>query len=210
MMKIKTLIYISVVMLSIGFCVPARSQTCFNFENGYQGWEIPVWAFEQKDYVGESAGISSEQSSKGDIALKLMCDFPSRTWAAAIVEFEAKQSLEDERFVSADVFLPRKGKHCQLKARIIVTLGSGWWIMKGKAVELKAGCWNMVTAKFDELTPEEEICAGTAPGNTASAVDLGNIRKIAIRIERDASAWDTVKRYKGPIYFDNIVVGRDT
>ncbi|MEA3488813.1 MAG: hypothetical protein U9R44_00520, partial [Candidatus Omnitrophota bacterium] len=105
--------------------------------------------------------------------------------------------------ISANVFLPGKGRSANLRARIIITVGTGWRIMKGKAVPLKAGEWTRVIARFDEFEPKE----GSA-GEASNIVTTENINKIAIRIERDANPWHVVRRYKGPVYIDDVIIGK--
>ncbi len=201
---------VTILLLAISVCVPVEGGVCseiyFDFEHGNQGWRIPDWAVEQGDYVGEMVEVGREGPLHENLALKLMCDFPRQSWAAAIVEFETVKGIKGKRMISADVFLPGKARKRCLKARIIVTVGSGWWIMEGKAVDLKPGQWNRVAARFDELAPGEEMRADTGEGKSDRVVTSGDIRKIAIRIERDASQWNRVRRYKGSIYIDNVVV----
>jgi len=193
-MKKITFLAITVSILVLGQSGIAGAEVFFDFEHGNQGWKIPEWTDGRDDYVGKMIEVTTERFLDENIALKIDCDFPKQSWAAAIVEFEAKQGLEGGT-VTADVYLPAKARRTYLKARVIATVGHDWKVMEGKAVSLEAGKWNRISTRFEDFRPASD-----------GPIRSEDIKKIAIRIERDASPWDTVKRYKGSVYIDNVVV----
>ena len=94
-MKSVISVLITVLLLAIGVGVAVKGGVCsevyFDFEHGPQGWRIPDWADEQGDCVGELVEVSRDGPLYENMALKLMCNFQRQSWAAAIVEFEAKK-----------------------------------------------------------------------------------------------------------------------
>ena len=195
------IIYISILALLImsigGNVLEAQSEfyasqgplNNFDFEHGTQGWEIPEWTIGRKDYVGRYILQSSERSLKNDLSLKLMCKFPRGSWAAALVEYHPESMITAGSHVSVDVFIPKKARGSEFKARIIVTLDKSGKVLEGDAFALDRGEWSRVSLGLDLDTRRRE-----------------KISKIAVRVEREATAWDKKRLYKGPIYIDNMLV----
>jgi len=198
-MKKLTIVSIFIFLFSVGLA--SAAEVTFDFEHGNQGWCIPDWTVGRDDYVGKLVEVTTERFLDQKSALKLECDFPRESWAAAIVEFESQKGLEAGNTIAAKIFLPKKARYACLKARIIVTAGDAWRIMEGKAVPLVAGEWNMLAVKFSEFNSKE-----ASAGSSDVLVTSENIKKIAIRIERDASPWDTLTRYNGAVYITDVVV----
>jgi len=178
----------SLVQAQPEFYIPASTLNTFDFEHDTQGWKIPEWTKGREDYVGRYILLGHQRSSKNDLLLKLMCKFPRGSWAAALVEYEPKRAMKGKNNISVDVFLPKRARGSEFKARIIVTFDKSWRTLESDAVILKRGKWNEVIL----------------PLNMRDRVN--NISKVAVRVEREATAWDKKRRYKGPIYIDNILI----
>lgn len=204
-MKIFKILFMTASVIFMTANLSAYAEIEFDFEHGNQGWSIPEWTIHREDYVGKLMEISSDKFMEQNSAIKLMCDFPRKSWAAAIVEFEAKTGLEAKNVVSADIYIPGKARRCELKARIIITVGPDWKVMEGKFVHLEHGQWNKVAADFDDFTLK---AGGGSDQNSSVSIEPESIKKIAIRIEREATPWNPLRRYKGPVYIDNVTVGK--
>ena len=204
-MKIAKYVFLIAFFLTI--LLPCTSHATapmkFDFELGNKkGWDIPDWAFEQKDHVARSTEISKEKASEGEASLKINCEFPGDKWTAALIEYNNELDLTQYDGISADIFLPKNCKSELIQARIIMTVGDGWWIcqMKG-AVLLKKGAWTTITAKLKD--PSAWICRAGWENVSGS---FNKVKKIAIRIEYNANPWQAGPPYNGPVYVDNIVI----
>ncbi|MFC1643797.1 hypothetical protein ACFL5C_00520 [Candidatus Omnitrophota bacterium] len=212
MKKIKN-IMISVLLLMISggslvqaqseFYAPTNPLNSFDFEHDTQGWMIPEWTIGREDYVGQYLLLGNEKSLKNNLSLKLVCKFPRGSWAAALVEYEPRRLIKGGSDISVDVFLPKKARGSEFKARIIITFDKSWRILEGGAVTLKPGKWNKVSLR---LNPCETVDRRISLQENNDSADMESISKIAVRVEREATAWDKKRRFKGPIYIDNILI----
>ncbi len=172
-------------------------RTYYNFEAGLQGWEIPLWSLGKSDYVAKAPLISSSDvSSKGASSMQIMADFPGGMWSAALVEIEQYLDLSRYRVISFDVFVP---EDCPvgLKTKTILTVGDNWkFIEMSQSIPLVPGEWTTVSANIEpgsydwkRVVPDEKFAQ--------------DVRKISIRVESNRKP-----KYAGPIYIDNVRVGR--
>jgi hypothetical protein len=100
------------------------------------------------------------------------------------------------RVIRADIYLP-EGAPEGLKAKIILTVGNNWkFVEMSRSVPLIPGEWMTLNANIEpgsydwkRVVPDEEFSK--------------DVRKIAIRIESNHKP-----AYTGPIYIDNVRVGR--
>ena len=96
----------------------------FSFEGSTEEWRIPDWAFYQGDHVARELRISSEYASDGESSLEVVCEFPGKTWAAALVEREVQLDLSGYNTFSADIYLPKKAPRDLILARLILTVAA--------------------------------------------------------------------------------------
>ena len=178
----------------------------YNFEEGNDGWVIPDWAYCQSDHKAESIEPSLEKASTGKGSLAVMCDFPGDVWVAAIVEHREDLDLSKYSTISADIYLPRKAPKNIIQARFVLTAGIGWHFTEMRhAVVLVPGRWTKLKANLESEEVEESHWKGRKEKRLF--LHTKKIRKIAIRIEYDASPpYKTGRRYKGPIYIDNVAI----
>lgn len=187
------------LLLTIGLVVGCRmsafaEEVLYDFEGGLQGWQIPDWAYEKDDYVGDEVLVSSEYASSGKQSLKLTVDFPGKRWTGGIVEIMEYMDWTPHKYISCDVFIP-PGTPDGLKAKIILTVGDGWkWVEMSRSIKLKAGEWTTISA---DLTPGSMDWKRLAPTDEFRA----DVRKIDVRIESNNKP-----QYKGAIYIDNVRV----
>jgi len=175
----------------------------WDFETGEtRGWDVPDWAFEQKDHVAQSVVVSTDVSSpKGGHSLAVMCDFPGDTWTAAVIEYGNDLDLTGYKTISADIYLPSKARGDLYQARFILTVGPWWRVEQSQATFLKEGRWNKITMPLDSNTGwKVRIPARGIVEN------ITQIRKIGIRIEYNANPRQGGPRYEGPVYVDNIII----
>ena len=171
----------------------SADKTLFGFEEDLDGWEIPDWAYEQDDYVGEDLTVSKDVAKTGDSSLKLVVDFPGKTWRGAIAEIMEYFDWTPYSEISCDIYLPSDAPN-GLKAKIILTVGDNWkWTEMSRSHKLKPGEWTHIAAN---LKPGSEDWKRTKPTDEFRA----DVRKVAIRVESSRP------EYKGPIYVDNIVL----
>lgn len=196
---------LAIVATHNAWCVEAPVH--FDFESGKEGWVIPSWAQDQNDCVGKSVSISSEQFSSGKASLKLTCDFPGDSWAAAVVEYEKDINLRGYKNITADVYLPKNAPAGFLAIKIIVTAGGpSYWIEMRKAVPLKAGKWTTIKAPLEESPDGELEYWKCKTGEECVISNLDKVSKIAIRIEYNAWASQAGPRYAGDVYIDNVTI----
>jgi hypothetical protein len=173
-----------------------EERTFFDFEEDLQGWEVPLWAEDKTDYVAKEVMISKDVASKGQSSMKVMSDFPGGVWTAGLVELQQYLDLSQYRAVMADVYIPADAPE-GLRAKLILTVGSNWkFVEMSMSVPLIPGKWVTVSANIEpgsydwkRVVPDEEFAQ--------------DVRKIAIRVESNRQPV-----YSGPVYIDNIRVGR--
>lgn len=167
-------------------------KTFYDFEDGKNGWEIPVWAMDKPDHVATSLRQTKVYASSGNSSLELSVNFPGGRWTAALVEISHYLDLGIYDAISADIYVPPECPG-RLKAKMILTVGEDWrFIEMSRSVHLKPGKWTRIVANISEGSRDWRRTIVDDEFRT-------DIRKIAIRIESD-------KRpvYSGPIYIDNI------
>lgn len=172
----------------------SEGKVLFSFEEDTAGWEIPDWAYEQDDYVGEELDISKDVSREGSSSLKLTVNFPGNRWNGAVAEVMEYFDWTPYGTISCDLYVP-KDAPVGLKAKIVLTVGENWkWTEMSRSHRLKPGEWITITAN---LKPGSADWRRTKPTDEFRA----DVRKIAIRFESNKP------EYNGPIYIDNIVLG---
>jgi len=166
------------------------------FEKGDDGFEIPGWAEEKADNASKSLSLSKSFASEGTQSLCLYAEFPGKIWTGAVVELEQYLDLTPWRQISCDLYVPKEAP-LGLKAKIILTVGEDWtWTEMIGSVPLVPGEWVTVKASIEP---------GTLMWKRTEVTDefRKDIRKIDLRIESNKKP-----EYSGPIYIDNIKVGR--
>ena len=167
-----------------------------SFEKDEGGWEIPDWALEKDDHVAEKIEVSEDIASEGKQSLKVNCNFPGKSWTAAVVELEQFLDCTPYRQIAVDVYIP-KDAPLGLRAKIILTVGDDWKFTEmTRAIPLIPGEW--VTIKGN-IEPGSYDWKRTVPDESFRA----DIRKIVVRITSN-------KRpvYEGPVYIDNVRIGK--
>ncbi len=186
--------------------VAENREMAFTFDEDVEDWKVPDWAFEQKDYVAGTVGLTREVFKDGPGALEVICDFPGNRWAAALVEIEKDMDLSGYDTISADIFIPKGAPKGFFKARFIMTVGIGWhFIEMREPVDLIPGKWITLTAKIEK----EEVPMSAWKGRWERQLfkHVNQVKKVAVRIEYDASPPHTIGgRYRGPVYIDNVVI----
>ena len=178
----------------------------FDFEEGKEGWVIPDWAYYQSDHKGRITEISAKEASHGKSSLAVMCEFPGDVWTAALIEWKKDIDLSEYDTISVDVYLPKKAPRGFLKGRIILTVGEGWYFTEMRpAVYLEPGKWTTLKAKLESEEVEDSDWKGRKEKRLFHHIH--NVRKIAVRVEYDASPPHRIgPKYHGPIYVDNMVI----
>ncbi|MFH1783889.1 MAG: glycan-binding surface protein [bacterium] len=168
-------------------------QIIYDFEEDTQGWEVPDWAWQKADHVGEEIDISKKYAKTGKSSLELKADFPGKMWSAAVIEVTEYFNWIDYGKVSCDIYLPKKTPP-GLKAKINVHSGEKWkYFEMSRSVALKSGEWVTVSA---DLKPGSSDWRG---GLIRSNEFRRDIRKLGIRVESDFQPV-----YEGSIYIDNM------
>lgn len=173
-----------------------EERTYYDFETDLNGWEIPMWIEGKSDYVAKEITVSEEVASNGKGSMKIVTDFPGGLWTASLVEIQQYLDLSQYRVLSADIYLP-KDAPIGLKVKIILTVGDSWkFVEMSRSVPLIPGEWVTISASIEpgsydwkRVVPDKEF-----------AID---VRKVAIRVESNRKP-----QYTGPIFIDNIRVGR--
>ncbi len=174
---------------TIGFC---EEKVIFGFEESRPVWEIPDWALEKDDYVGENIAVSTNFAREGTSSLKVLTDFPGGKWTAAYLEVQEYFDWTPYQSISADVFLPADAP-LGLRAKIILTVGEDWkWTEMNRMVKLMPGEWTTVTAS---------IIPGSNDWRRTEVTDefRADVRKLGIRVESNMRPV-----YNGPVYIDNV------
>jgi len=173
-----------------------EERTYYDFERNLSGWEIPTWTEGKTDYVAQDIMVSKDVASKGSASLKVMSDFPGGTWTASLVEIQQYLDLSSYRVISLDMYIPEDAP-VGLKAKIILTVGDNWkFVEMSRSVPLVPGEWVTVTGVIE---PGSYDWKRVVP----DAKFAEDVRKIAIRVESNRKP-----KYTGPIYIDNVRVGR--
>ncbi|MBL7157398.1 MAG: hypothetical protein ISS92_04460 [Candidatus Omnitrophica bacterium] len=168
----------------------------FSFERDNEGFEIPAWAQDKDDYVAKSIEISEDFAIDGTASLKVECNFPGGMWSAGLVELEQYLDFAPYRQIAVDVYIP-KDAPLGLRAKIILTYGEKWQFTEmNRVVPLIPGEWVSVKASIEpgsydwkKVIPDENFRA--------------DIRKLVVRIESNRQPV-----YSGPVYIDNIRIGK--
>jgi len=193
----KKLVVLGILFAAATFISPVSAfsaeRVLFSFEEDVEGWEIPDWAYEQDDYVGEDVGVSKDVAKEGVSSMKLAANFPGGRWNGAVTEIMEFFDWTPYSAISCDIYLPDNAPS-GLKAKMILTVGDNWkWTEMSRSYRLKPGQWNHISAN---LKPGSEDWKRTKPTNEFRA----DVRKIAVRVESTKNA------YNGPIYIDNILL----
>jgi hypothetical protein len=173
-----------------------EERTYYDFEGDLGGWEVPMWAEGKSDYVAKKIVVSDEFASHGKQSMKMETDFPGGNWTAGLTEIQQYLDMSRYRVISADLYLP-KDAPVGLKVKLILTVGDNWkFVEMSRSVPLVPGEWVTITANIEpgsydwkRVVPDEKFAE--------------DVRKIAIRIESNRKP-----AYTGPIYIDNVRVGR--
>jgi len=174
------------------FISTGREVMLYGFEEDTGYWAIPDWSLETPDYVTKTIEVSKDYAREGSSSLKVMSDFPGKTWKASLVEQEDYMDWGPYCKISLDIYLPKDAPE-GLKAKIILTVGENWKFTEmSRAVFLSPGKWNTVSASLLPGTDDWKM----------TVVDddfRRDVRKMAIRIESNKGPV-----YAGPVYIDNI------
>lgn len=174
-----------------------EERTFYDFEtDDLDGWEVPIWAAGKTDHVAKEAVRSQDVASHGTSSMKIAADFPGGSWTAALVEIQQYLDLRKYRVIEADVYIPKDAPE-GLKAKLILTVGENWkFVEMNYSAPLIPGEWAKIVANIE---PGSYDWKRVVP-DEAFAED---VRKIAVRIESNHKP-----KYTGPIYVDNVRVGR--
>jgi len=173
-----------------------EERTYYDFEGDLKGWEIPLWAQGKSAYVAKEIIISTDMANEGTGSMKIGADFPGGNWTAALVEVQQYLDLSQYRVIRADLYLPPEAPE-GLKVKVILTVGDNWkFVEMSRSVPLEPGKWVTISANIEpgsydwkRVVPDENFAE--------------DVRKVALRIESNRKP-----AYTGPIYIDNVRVGR--
>ncbi len=194
MRRIMYLIFLAALVLGLQSVSLAAPKVLYDFETGLEGWEIPDWAYEQDDYVGESVEPSKDVAASGKSSLKLMVNFPGGSWKGSVCEVMEYMDWTPYKTVSCDIYVPADAP-VGMRAKMILTVGDDWtWTEMSKSVKVEPGKWTTVSAN---LLPGSTDWKKTNPTDEFRA----DVRKIDVRVESNKKPV-----YKGPIYIDNVRV----
>ena len=174
----------------------AEEKILFDFEKNTERWEIPDWALEKTDLVAQNITASDEYASSGCSSLRIMADFSGGRWTGTIIEIMEYFDWARYGTILADVYLP-KGTPFGLRGRIILTVGENWeWVEMNQGIRLIPGEWTTIRA---------DLMPGSLDWKRARITDgfRADVRKMIIRVESNMRP-----TYKGPVYIDNIRVGK--
>ena len=173
-----------------------EERTYYGFEEDLAGWEVPAWAASKSDYVATDLVLSQDFASEGASSMCATVGFPGDSWSAGLIEVQQYLDLSAYRVLSTDVYLPADAPE-GLKAKLVLTFGNNWkFVEMNQSIPLTPGQWTTITASVEpgsydwkRVVPDEEFAK--------------DIRKIAIRIVSNRKT-----KYAGPVYVDNVRVGR--
>jgi len=194
MKKVLCLLFLTVMVIGVPLMSFGEERVLYDFEDDIEGWEIPDWAYEQDDYVGETIEVSNDFASRGIGSLKLTSNFPGGSWRGSVAEVMEYMDWTPFSTVSVDLFIPPDGP-LGLRAKMVLTVGDDWkWTEMSKSIKLKPGEWTTITAN---LLPGSMDWKRTNPTDEFRA----DVRKLDIRVESNRKPI-----YDGPVYIDNIRV----
>ncbi|MDD5439197.1 MAG: hypothetical protein PHS37_03330 [Candidatus Omnitrophica bacterium] len=194
MKRIMCVVLLAAMVLGCQVAAHAAPKVLYDFETDLQGWEIPDWAFEQDDYVGENVSQSKDFASSGKGSMKVVANFAGGAWRGAIVEVMEYMDWTPYKTVSADLYVPADAP-VGLRAKLILTVGDDWtWTEMSKTVKLEPGKWVTINAN---LLPGSMDWKRTNPTDEFRA----DVRKLDIRVESNKKPV-----YNGPVYIDNVRV----
>jgi len=174
----------------------SEERVLFSFEGTTDGFEIPFWTLEKEDHVADSIESTQEFASEGNASLKVNCDFPGKSWTAALVELEQYLDFSPYREVAVDIYIPPDAP-LGLRAKLILTVGDDWRFTEmTRTIPLVPGKWVKVSGNIE---PGSYDWKRTVPDESFRQ----DVRKIVVRIESNR-----VPVYKGPVYIDNIRIGK--
>ncbi len=173
-----------------------EERTFYDFERDLGAWEVPLWAEGKVDHVAKNLEVSQDVASKGMKSMKMDTDFPGGMWTAGLVEIQQYLDLSPYRVIMVDIYLP-EGAPLGLKGKVILTVGETWkFVEMNSSTPLLPGEWVTIVGSIEpgsydwkRVIPDEKFAE--------------DIRKVAIRVESNRKP-----KYSGPIYIDNIRVGR--
>jgi hypothetical protein len=169
-----------------------NAKILYDFTYNENGWEIPIWALDKTDHVGQNLKRIEGVGSSGDSSLVFDVEFQGNGWNAALVEVEQYLDFAGYDKIRADIYIP---PDCPegLRCKLILTVGDDWrFVEMSRGMRLKPGEWNTITASIAEGSIDWR--------RTVVDKDFkSDIRKIAVRIESNGKP-----AYSGPIYLDNI------
>ncbi|MFH1995696.1 MAG: hypothetical protein ABIJ27_01710 [Candidatus Omnitrophota bacterium] len=171
---------------------PQGDLLLYDFESDRLDWEIPEWAADQEDHVAISLNRSQNYAKSGKHSLKVMAEFPGKTWTAALIESERFYDWGPYSWISCYIYLPEDAPK-GLKARFVLTVGKEWKFTEmNRAIYLVPGEWNLVTAN---------LLPGSGDWKMISVDDdfRKDIRKLDVRIESNKKP-----EYSGAVYIDDI------
>lgn len=140
------------VFVAVAIAIPlsafSAEKCLFSFEESTQGWEIPDWAYEQDDYVGEELSESSDVAKAGKKSLKLGVNFPGNTWSSAIAEVMEYFDWTPYSAIACDIYLPKDAPN-GIKAQIVLTVGDNWkWTEMSRSYKLTPGEWAHISGNL--------------------------------------------------------------
>ena len=176
----------------VAWAVDGGTLVMFGFENSLDDWELPSWARESADYVGQSIAVSEDYVNEGRSSLQLLTNFPGERWTGAYVErLMFVTNWAPYAKVAVDVYVPFTAPR-GLKARLILTVGEQWtWTEMNRAIALEPGKWTTIAADLTEKSMDWKFFP---PEGFRQ-----DIRKLGIRVESDHQPV-----YVGPVYIDNV------
>jgi len=194
MKKLMGIVFLTALVFAFQMASFGEAKVIYDFEDGLQGWEIPDWAFEQDDYVGETIEASKDAASSGKQSLKLVSNFPGGSWKGSICEVMEYMDWTPYKTISADLYLPPDAP-VGLRAKLVLTVGDDWtWTEMSKSVKIEPGKWTTISGN---LLPGSTDWKKTNPTDEFRA----DVRKIDVRVESNKKP-----AYQGPVYIDNIRV----
>jgi hypothetical protein len=172
--------------------VLAAEIVIYGFEAGAEGWVIPDWAKQSKDYVVEKLDVAKGRAAQGEGALELTASFPGGRWTGAYVEREV-ETIDWTPFgqLSVDVLVPEDAPQ-GLKGQIILTVGDTWqWTEMNRSVALLPGQWTTIAVNLKPGSMDWKFFPDDAFRRS--------VRKIGVRVESNEEPV-----YAGSLLIDNI------
>jgi len=193
-------------MMLMAGAAAAAEPINYDFKNGPDGWMIPDWAMEQKDCVGKSVEVSTDEAFGGTHALKIMTAYPGNDWTAAVIENDREVTLKGYKHITDRVYIPKKAKTDLLYGRIIVTAGPWFFIQMRTPVHLERGKRTEIKVPPDDGERGELLLWQCNNSDECLLAHLDRVRKIALCIKYNVSAKNQGPKYNGPVYADDITI----